>query len=223
MTERLPAVFDYPVVVLDCDGVILDSNRLKSDAMAEAVADYGEALTRRFVRYHQENGGISRYEKFQHFLREMADDWSTERYDALLQRLSRIVREKLLAVPFTAGAESFLARAAGNSTLYIVSGGDQAELNWVFQQRGTAGHFEAILGSPTAKQVHCESIRQTLDPSTPVLFVGDSRLDHEAAAGSGFDFLFLSRYSEYGQWREYCAEHRLPHTPDFETLMRALP
>lgn len=219
VATELPAVFDYPVIVLDCDGVILDSNKLKSDVMGEAVSEYGENLARQFVRYHQEHGGISRYVKFETFLREMADDWSPERYDYLLQRLSKLVREKLLTVPYTEGAEQFLANASQRSRLYIVSGGDQKELVWAFGQRGTAHFFEAILGSPTAKQAHCESIRQTLDPGTPVLFVGDSRLDHEAAKGSGFDFLFLSSCTEYDHWQAYCADHSLPHVPDFATLM----
>ncbi len=221
MPVELPDPGAYPVIVLDCDGVILDSNRLKSEAMEEAVGDYDEALVKRFVRYHQEHGGISRYEKFETFLRDMAGDWSPENYDNLLQRLSRIVREKLLAVPFTPGAEDFLARASESATLYIVSGGDQEELRWVFARRGAARWFEAILGSPTDKRSHCESIRQTLEPDERVLFVGDSRLDHEAASDSGFDFLFLSGCTEFDGWRAYCDEHSLPHVPDFNALASA--
>ena len=219
MAAEVSGVFDYPIIVLDCDGVILDSNQLKSDAMGEAVSDYGEDLTRRFVRYHREHGGISRYAKFETFLRDMAKDWSADRYDYLLDRLSKLVREKLLSVPYTAGAEAFLARAARGSRLYIVSGGDQQELVWAFGQRGSAHYFDAILGSPTAKQAHCDSIRQTLDPGTRVLFIGDSRLDHEAARASDFDFLFLSGYTEFEGWRAYCADNGLAHVSDFLQLM----
>ena len=57
----------YDFYIFDCDGVILDSNNLKSRAYAEALTAEPLELVLEFVEYHKENGGISRYEKFKYY------------------------------------------------------------------------------------------------------------------------------------------------------------
>jgi len=57
----------YDYLIFDCDGVILDSNRLKSQAFADALLDEPPERIKAFVRYHKQHGGISRYEKFRYF------------------------------------------------------------------------------------------------------------------------------------------------------------
>ena len=59
---------EYNNIFFDCDGVILNSNSLKSDAFLFAVDSYGKNYAKKLLKYHQENGGISRYEKFKFFL-----------------------------------------------------------------------------------------------------------------------------------------------------------
>ena len=51
----------YKYALFDCDGVILQSNELKSAAFAGALAGEPEDLVAQFVAYHKENGGVSRY------------------------------------------------------------------------------------------------------------------------------------------------------------------
>ena len=118
----------YPVIILDCDGVVLASNNIKSDAMRDTVSDYGPELAEQFVRYHKEHGGISRYQKIEYFLREMAGNYSTTEYQRLLGTLSTIVKSNLLDVKFTDGALEFIQSFGLERTLYIVSGGDQKEI-----------------------------------------------------------------------------------------------
>ena len=47
----------YQIAVFDCDGVILDSNQIKSEAFAYALPDDPPELVKNFVQYHKENGG----------------------------------------------------------------------------------------------------------------------------------------------------------------------
>ncbi|MDX1757946.1 MAG: HAD family hydrolase, partial [Marinobacter sp.] len=58
----------YASWVFDCDGVILNSNRVKTEAFYQAALPYGESAARALVEYHVNNGGISRYAKFERFL-----------------------------------------------------------------------------------------------------------------------------------------------------------
>ena len=102
-----------------------------------------------------------------------------------------------------------------------MSGGDQQELRQVFAQRTLSHYFRAIYGSPETKSSHCSKISAAFPVDSHFLFVGDSRLDHEAAAESGFDFAFISRYTDFDDWHPYCEQHGLPHHQDFNDLMDA--
>ncbi len=61
----------YRTAVFDCDGVILDSNRLKSDAFRQSLHDEDPELVNAFISYHHAQGGVSRYVKFDYFYREL--------------------------------------------------------------------------------------------------------------------------------------------------------
>ena len=58
-------------LVFDCDGVLLDSVPAKTQAFARLARPYGQEAEKRFVQFHQSHGGVSRYEKFAWFFREI--------------------------------------------------------------------------------------------------------------------------------------------------------
>ena len=57
----------YKSFIFDCDGVILNSNKIKSNAFYEVASKYGKKEAKKLVNYHINNGGISRYKKFEYF------------------------------------------------------------------------------------------------------------------------------------------------------------
>ena len=61
----------YTHAFFDCDGVILNSNKVKSEAFALALEGESPELVRKFVQYHQKNGGISRFVKFEYFFKHI--------------------------------------------------------------------------------------------------------------------------------------------------------
>ena len=59
----------YNQIYFDCDGVILNSNSIKSISFYDTVSKFfGEQIAVEFVEYHRSNGGISRYSKFEYLL-----------------------------------------------------------------------------------------------------------------------------------------------------------
>ena len=56
----------YQTLVFDCDGVILNSNRIKTQAFYDVAKVYGHDPAQTLKDYHILNGGISRYEKFEY-------------------------------------------------------------------------------------------------------------------------------------------------------------
>ena len=57
----------YSHLFFDCDGVILNSNKIKTDAFYKLALNFGELQAQKLVNHHLENGGISRYEKIKFF------------------------------------------------------------------------------------------------------------------------------------------------------------
>jgi beta-phosphoglucomutase-like phosphatase (HAD superfamily) len=58
----------YNTLIFDCDGVVLNSNAVKTNAFYQTTLPYGQAAADAMVEYHVANGGVSRYKKFAYFL-----------------------------------------------------------------------------------------------------------------------------------------------------------
>ena len=64
----------YKNLIFDCDGIILNSNKIKTEAFKEVVSHYGDNAAEELVKFHVMNGGISRYEKFKFNLGFFCDE-----------------------------------------------------------------------------------------------------------------------------------------------------
>lgn len=203
---------DYSTYVFDCDGVVLDSNRIKTEAFRDAVQPYGDALAQAMVDYHVAHGGISRYRKFEHFLTEIVPvgQYGPD-LETLLARYATAVAEGLRRCAVMPGIESLRLATVGARWL-IVSGGDQAELRTVFAERGLDAMFDGgIFGSPDTKD---EILAREMAHGTiaaPALFLGDSVYDFQAASRAGIDFVFISGWTELPDWRDFIADHDINH------------
>ena len=62
---------EYKSIIFDCDGVILNSNKIKTKAFRKASFTFGDKASRSLENYHLKNGGVSRYAKFDYFLKNI--------------------------------------------------------------------------------------------------------------------------------------------------------
>ena len=203
---------EYKTLVFDCDGVVLNSNQLKIQAYYDVAIKFGANKTQAqaLVDYHVKLGGISRYPKFEYFLHEIMQQAVTEQaMQALLDRFTAEVK-RLLTDCEIAPDLMRVREANPHAKWMIISGGDQAELRDIFQQRGIDKLFNAgIFGSPDNKDV---ILARELDAGNivePALFIGDSRYDHQASTNAGLDFVFLSAWTDVEGWQDYCANHQI--------------
>lgn len=215
-------VTDYASLVFDCDGVVLNSNRVKTDAFYQAALPYGEAAAQAMVDYHVANGGVSRYLKFAYFLEHIVPEYAAGRsgpnLDELLEHYANAVLEGLLSCDVAPGLEQLRQRTPDTCWL-IVSGGDQAELRHVFAKRGLAELFDGgIYGSPDTKDEILARELQNRTIQTPTLFLGDSKYDHQAATRAGLDFIFLSGWSEVKNWQEWARKEEIEVKDNIEGL-----
>lgn len=213
----------YKTLVFDCDGVVLDSNTVKTSAFYEATLPYGEAAAKAFVEYHTANGGISRYSKFAHFLEAIVPSIPQESkapsIEDMLDKYAKKVRQGLLTCAVAKGLQE-LREHTQQARWLIVSGGDQSELREVFAERGLAGLFDGgIFGSPDnkneilAREVANGNIQQ------PALFLGDSKYDYQAAKTAQLDFVFLNEWTEVNDWQEWCQEKKIKTMKNIENLV----
>lgn len=188
----------YRTWVFDCDGVLLDSNKVKTEAFYRAAESYGARHAIALVDYHVNNGGISRYVKFEMFLTDILGRSTVdqEQLKQLLDRYAAYVREGLRSCDVADGLDA-LRGLTSDARWLVVSGGDQRELREVFQDRQLDHYFEGgIFGSPDtkdailAREIRLQTIRH------PAVFVGDSQYDVQAASRAGLDFIFARRWSE---------------------------
>lgn len=210
----------YETYVFDCDGVVLDSNRLKTDAFRLAAIDYGDAAADALVAHHVANGGISRFAKFRHFVDEIVPDGAMgPGYEELLDRYARAVREGLENCAIADGLHA-LREATPDARWLIVSGGSQAELREIFGLRDLDGLFDqGIFGSPDTKDEILSREIQSGRIAGDALFIGDSRYDYRAAHGAGLDFTFATYWTEVHDWPEFTSENNIKTIGSLREIM----
>ena len=187
-------------VVFDCDGVLMETNAVKTRAFGQTVAEYGQGAVDKLMAYHMEHGGISRVKKFEWFFREVIKAPVTdEAVNRLCRRFSRLCRDGVLKAPMVAGARDSLEFLQDRLPLFVASGAPQKELSTVLTQKGLAPFFKGIHGTPPEKQYLLEQIlRDNRLDGARVLMVGDAATDLGAAEYCGTWF--------YGRGERFAAE-----------------
>lgn len=188
----------YQTWVFDCDGVLLDSNRVKTEAFYRAAEPYGHDRAQALVNYHVSNGGISRYVKFGRFLTDIVgrSEAAPDELQVLLDCYAERVADGLRNCAVADGLHDLRSLTADSRWL-VVSGGDQQELRTVFADRGIADLFDGgIFGSPDTKDEILARELTSGGIGQPGVFIGDSRYDFDAATRAGLDFIFAGRWSE---------------------------
>lgn len=214
----------YRTLVFDCDGVILDSNKLKTRAFYLAALPYGEKLAEAMVDYHVINGGVSRYEKFSHFVKNIVKA-NTQTHDSdlrdLLSSYTSHVKGGLLSCGLAEGLLGLRKKTLGARWL-VVSGGDQDELRSTFAARGIAHLFDGgIFGSPQAKDEILERECASGNISHDAVFIGDSKYDYSASSARGLDFVFVSDWTEFSGWQSFFREKDVLIVKNLSELSRA--
>lgn len=203
-------LIDYVTLIFDCDGVVLDSNRIKTEAFYKSTLSFGEPAALAMVDYHVANGGVSRYAKFAYFLENIAPpiahDAKPKSLEQLLADYSAAVKQGLLKCEMADGLAD-LREQTQAARWMIVSGGDQAELREVFAARGIADWFDGgIFGSPDAKPEILAREIANGNIQHPAVFLGDSQYDYQCAKAAGLDFVFIHGWTEVADWQRFVAD-----------------
>lgn len=177
-------------LVFDCDGVLLDSVPVKSRAFARLAEPFGAKARDRLLLFHALHGGVSRYEKFAWFFRNVLGREITPDESAQWgQKFAEYALDEVRSCPLVPGALDVLRAWQGRLPLYVCSGAPQDELRMVLSERGIAPMFNRVFGSPPGKARLLAGIITTAAVAPDeTLMVGDAVTDRDAAEYAGAQF-----------------------------------
>ena len=172
----------FSAIILDFDGVILESVDVKTEAFRSLFSHLPDRVEE-IVSYHRGNTGLSRFEKFRYIYDHiLGKELSDQEFRGLTERYHALVFEGVIAAPCVEGAGEFLSRFYRSVPLFVVSATPEDELKEIIRQRSMDGFFRDIFGSPRKKSDCILEIleRQGLEPGQ-ALFVGDALNDYDTA------------------------------------------
>lgn len=205
----------YQQIIFDFDGVILDSNQIKSNAFSNSLIDEDKELVKLFIAFHKKNGGISRFKKFDYFFNTIKNQKTYQKnLNNALNRYAKLSYEGLLDASEINGVRRLLIKLKElNIETYVVSGGEQNEVREVMKKKNLNQYFKKIYGSPNSKEDNLQNLKLTKS-----LYFGDAKSDYVAAKHFDMDFIFISGASEWEGGVEFCNSMNIKVLKDFYDL-----
>lgn len=180
----------YQAVILDFDGVLVESVGIKDNAFKELFKDFPQQLGS-IMQYHRTNNATIRYEKFRFIYEEIiGTPYTADISEYLNAQFSKMIFEKIVLCPFVNGAQEFLEHFGSQSLLYLVSVNPLEELKSILRERKLSHFFTEVYAHPWGKADAIRDILRRNDfTEREAVFIGDSPEDYEAASMAGIDFV----------------------------------
>jgi phosphoglycolate phosphatase-like HAD superfamily hydrolase len=187
---------ELQVIVLDFDGVIVESNNIKHHAFSELFSTFPEHYDE-IMLYHFAHNAVNRHDKFRYIMenilkteydRNIAEKWA--------QKFSKLTRDKIINCPYVEGAMEFVEFFSGDYPIYLASATPLDELRRILKKKGILHYFKEVYGAPTKKiEIFTNIIKNEGVSPEDVLYIGDSYEDYETAHYIGC--VFIARISDY--------------------------
>jgi phosphoglycolate phosphatase-like HAD superfamily hydrolase len=182
-------------IILDFDGVVVESLGIKTQAFRDLFHDYPRQLEQ-IMSYHLAHNSISRYTKFEYIVTRILDEpYDEARKQAMGTQFSQLVCRKVIECPYVPGAEEFLRYFSSRVPLYLASASPHDELEIILKARGIDRYFKKIFGFPHKKAEVFQAVLAA-EKAAPeeAVYIGDSREDYTVARETGV--LFIARENE---------------------------
>lgn len=181
----------YKVILWDFDGVIVESNIVRELGFRKVLKDFPKKQIDELIKFHNINGGLSRYVKFRYFYEViLKSSISEEQVQNLASLFSEVMLSNLGDKKYLIkGAVKFIELNTGTIEMNIVSGSDQNELRSLCSILEIDKNFKSIWGSPTAKNTLVKDYLKTSKyQNKEICLIGDSMNDYDAANINNIDF-----------------------------------
>lgn len=205
-------------IFFDFDGVIKDSVKIKTLAFSFMFEQYGTEVVTEIIRFHENNGGLSRFVKLKHYYNDLLGiEISENDLMKKAEQFSELVKQKVIDSEFIPGAYEFLNEKYKEFDLFIVTGTPQEEINEIMNECGLESFFISAYGSPAIKEDIIIQIMLRYGYSRQeVVFIGDAMTDYDAAFQNGIRFIGCGESSWFPEKTlvlddlstlDYCIDH----------------
>lgn len=179
-------------IIFDFDGVIIDSVPIKTMAFKRVLQHFSDTKINLFLRYHEENGGVSRFEKFRYFYEKILNQsYSEIDIQRLSKQFSFIVKNELSNPKYLiTETTNFIKNNNKKYAMHIASGTENMELKFLCDHLWLTSYFQSISGSPEIKSHIVQNIiTRNSYKNTEVILIGDSMTDLDAAKSNNILFV----------------------------------
>jgi len=177
-------------IVFDFDGVIVESNDIKTDAFEHTFSEFPEHADA-MMAFHSANIPTSRSEKFALLMKAMERQDDNELRQHLHRRFSAFVVERIVAAPLVPGAIELLEFLNGRIPVDLASVTPEEELHSILAEMNLTRFFGVAYGCPPWSKA--EALKDVAAKRAisvyEILLVGDSSGDQKAASSAGTQFL----------------------------------
>lgn len=182
------------IIILDFDGVILDTVNIKGECFYDIYKKYDENIAQKVLTHHIDNGGMSRFEKFKYYHKKFLNiDLSEKDLKKMCKDFSLISINKILQSKEIPGAIDFIKNNFNKKILYICSAAPKKDLVFILKNLNLIKYFKEIYGSPVAKRDNLIKIID-LNKGTKICFIGDSINDYSSSKNLKLNFVGLGDY-----------------------------
>ena len=200
--------------VFDCDGVLVDSNSLKVEALRNTLLYLGS--TKEFINWATEefrvNFGRTRADHFEAFLQyETFGGYKMDPLcvDLALEHYGKQVEALYLNCPVIEETVSYLLSIDSSENNFVVSASNQNELRNTLPLRIPRFSEEKIYGGPVKKVKNLKEIASEFG-SDNIVFYGDAVQDAKAAMEVGVLFVGLTQFSaDPCELKRFCVNNKL--------------
>ena len=171
------------VVLLDFDGVILDSVPIKDQAFLNLFSDHSVEVQENARRFWASTRGMDRSKRIQQGFWECSNIKHTgSDLTSILRRYQIDIERSLISAPWIQGAIEFLS-ASQKHHIFVVSAAPQIEIRNIVVTRGIDHYIDSVFGGPSSKISNIKTILAKLNKEPEqAIFVGDMLSDLEVAA-----------------------------------------
>ena len=207
-----------PVHIFDCDGVITDTNSLKTEAFESIANEFlSKEAKELLLNYHNSNGGKSRWEKFNYVKKYFCNEEVDVNF--LCQKYSSFVEHNMYNKNLIPGIKSYIKYITKNTTDYcfVASAGEVSQVQRLLNHHDIGIEKSNIYGSPTLKRNIVKRLKKDY-PYQEIILYGDSVHDAECAEIIGAKFVFISGYTNVS-FQNICTKFKIYLTSnDFESF-----
>lgn len=177
-------------IILDFDGVILESSAIKDRAFKFVYRQYPKQL-RKIMAYHCSHPSTIRFKKFEYIAKNILREKYTQSQEKKLSRdFAGFLYRQIITCPFVAGAKDFLSFFHGRIPLYVASINPPRELGKIMKARRLKKYFQKVYCHPWSKKDAIKDIlRREKISSKEAIFIGDSLGDYRAAKATRVFFI----------------------------------